>query len=117
ETVKAYAVKATWADSAVGTAAYTITGTVATPTFNPVAGTYTSTQSLTISSATAGTTIYYTTDGSTPTTGSTLYSGAFNVAASETVKALAIKATWADSTVGTAAYTITGTVATPTFNP
>ena len=45
----------------------------AMPTFSPVAGTYTSPQLVTISSTTAGAAIYYTTDGSTPTTASFLY--------------------------------------------
>jgi len=47
-----------------------------TPVFNPPAGIYVSTQplSVTISSLTAGATIYYTTNGSTPTTSSPVYS-------------------------------------------
>jgi hypothetical protein len=57
---------------------------VATPTFNPVAGTYTTAQPVAINITTSGATIRYTTDGRTPseTTG-TIYSGAiwqrFNV--------------------------------------
>ena len=41
--------------------------TAATPTFSPVAGTYSSTQSVTISTATGGAVLCYTVDGSTPT--------------------------------------------------
>lgn len=75
------------------------------PTFTPVAGTYTSAQSVEIECATVGATIYYTTDGSTPTSGSTAYTGAIAVDASMTIKAVAIK----DEKVGpiaTAAYVI-----------
>ena len=53
-----------------GTASGTLTinpaGTVATPAFSLAAGTYIGAQSVTISCATSGATIYYTTDGSTP---------------------------------------------------
>ena len=62
-------------------------GTVATPSFSPGAGTYNGAQSVTISSATAGATIYFTTNGSTPTTGSPIYTGPVSVAASQTLKA------------------------------
>lgn len=65
--------------SAVGSAAYTINGAVATPMFSPAAGSYKGTQTLTISCATLGATIYYTTNGTDPTTGSTLYTGPISV--------------------------------------
>ena len=54
------------ADSAVATGVYTIIGTCAAPTFSPAAGTYSSAQTVTISTTTSGATIRYTTDGSTP---------------------------------------------------
>ena len=78
----------------------------ATPAFNPGAGTYSSAQSVTISDSTPGATIYYTTDGSTPTTASAVYSTPINVAASETVNAMATAPGYAQSNVGSATYTI-----------
>ena len=117
-TLKAIAYLAGWTDSAVNSAAYTITGTVAAPTFSPVAGTYASAQSVTISTTTAGASIRYTTDGSTPSsTVGTVYSGPIAVSASTTLKAIAYLAGWTDSAVSSAAYKITGTVAAPTFSP
>jgi hypothetical protein len=81
-------------------------GTVATPSFSPAAGTYTSAQTVTISDATSGASIYYTTNGSTPTTGSTLYTAPITVSATETVKAIAAETGFTNSGVATAAYTI-----------
>ena len=81
----------------------------ATPTFSPAAGTYSATQSVTISDSTSGAVIYYTTDGSTPTTASTKYSGAISVSKTETINALAQASGDTASTVATAAYTISVT--------
>ncbi len=78
---------------------------VATPTFSPAAGTYEEAQSVTISCATAGTTIYYTTDGSTPTSSSPAYSSAVSITGSCTLKAIAKKGS-DYSSVGSAAYVI-----------
>ena len=80
----------------------------ATPTFSPVAGTYTGTQTITLTS-TSGGTIYYTKDGTTPThASSSISSGStISVSASATVKAIASVSDFADSAVGSAAYTIT----------
>ncbi|MEU4247737.1 chitobiase/beta-hexosaminidase C-terminal domain-containing protein [Amycolatopsis sp. NPDC026612] len=106
---------------------YTVGGggttTVAAPTFSPPGGTYASAQTVTISSATAGATIRYTVDGSTPTASSTLYSGPISVPDSRTVNAIALKSGSTTSPVSSASYTI-GTQAgcptqsdTPNFGP
>jgi len=86
-----------------------------TPLFNPIAGTYSSTQTVAITSATAGSTIRYTTDGSDPTTGSNVYSTALSVPVTTTLKAKAWKTGLGDSNVAAAVYTLK--VATPTLSP
>ncbi|HTF62529.1 MAG TPA: chitobiase/beta-hexosaminidase C-terminal domain-containing protein, partial [Edaphobacter sp.] len=78
----------------------------ATPTFSPAGGTYTSTQTLTIKDSTPSASIYYTTNGTTPSTGSTLYSAPSQVATSELVQAVAIAPGFSQSAVGSASYTI-----------
>ena len=78
----------------------------ATPTFSPAGGTYSSTQSVTIKDSTPSASIYYTTNGNTPSTGSTLYSAPVSVSASETIEAIAIAAGFSQSAVGSASYTI-----------
>jgi hypothetical protein len=90
---------------------------VATPTFSPAPGTYTTTQSVAISDATSGAAIYYTTDGTTPTTSSPKYASAISVAASETIKAMAVATGFTNSSVAAGAYTIAPPAATPVFSP
>ena len=82
ETVKALAVKSGYTNSAVGSAKYTLS--VATPTFSPGAGNYNSAQTVTISTTTPMATIYYTTNGKTPTDVSTVYFGPIAVSSNET---------------------------------
>jgi hypothetical protein len=83
-------------------------GTVSAPTFSPVAGTYTSSQSVEISSSTAGASIRYTTDGTTePTrTVGTLYASTITVDSSQTIKAIAYLDSWTDSSIASSAYII-----------
>src|SRR5258705_3018828 len=91
---------------------------VAMPTFSPAAGTYSSPQTVTISDATTGATIFYTTDGSTPTTSSTQYSGPITVNSTTTIEAMATASGMTNSQVASATYTIqTQPVAAPPFSP
>ncbi len=92
---------------------------VATPTFSPGSGTYSSMQSVTINCTTASVTIRYTTDGSNPTSSyGTIYTGPISVSASLTLKALAYRANYSNSYVGSATYVINLPAAgAPVFSP
>jgi hypothetical protein len=82
------------------------TAVVAKPTASPAVGAVPSGTTITLSTATAGATIYYTTNGSTPTTASTRYTSPISITAATTFKAIAVKSGMANSNVLTAAYTI-----------
>lgn len=74
---------------------------------------------VTITCALAGTSIYYTTDGSTPSSSSTLYEGPFEINSDVTIKAIAYKAGYADSNVSAghdASYDSSLAVANPTIS-
>jgi LysM repeat protein len=117
ETLEAIAVKTGYTNSPVATVAYTINQVLPVPTFSVAAGTYTTPQTVTISDATAGTTIYYTTNGTAPTTSSAVYSSAITVSANETLEAIAVELGYTNSAVASAAYTIAPVLPTPTFSP
>jgi hypothetical protein len=72
---------------------------------------------VTITDATAGATIYYTSNGTAPTTSSTRYTGAIPVGTTETIEAMAVATGYTNSAVSAAKYTITPTAAAPTFSP
>ena len=113
ETVEAIATAPGSSLSATAVSPYIIGNpATAAPTFSPGAGNYSSSQAVAISDASAGATIYYTTDGSTPTTNSPVYGISITVSATETVQAIAIANGYAQSGVGVAAYTINGAVGT-----
>jgi len=122
ETLEAICTASGYTDSAVASAAYTISGTTpvaATPTFSVPAGTYSSAQSVKLACSTASSTIYYTTNGSTPTHSSSAYSAAISVASTETIKAVCSASGYTDSAVASATYTINTSppgAATPTFS-
>jgi hypothetical protein len=113
-TVNAIAAASGFANSGVTTSVITINLPVtATPVISPAGGPYLTAQTVTITDATPGATIYYTTNGSTPTTGSTQYTGPIAVSTSQTINAMAAASGDTNSSVATAAYSIG--VATPTL--
>jgi hypothetical protein len=120
ETLKAIAIAdigGTEETSAVGSAAYTInsSGAAPTPTFSPAAGSYSSTQTVTISDTAAGATIYYTltagTKGQTPTVQSKVYTGPISVPVPSVVEAIATASGYAPSAAGSATFSSTASAA------
>ena len=113
-TITAIAIASGMTDSQSASSSYIITlappppATVATPTFTPAPGTYSTTQVVTIACSTAGATIHYTTDGSTPNTSSAIYTSAISVTTTATVKAMAAASGMTDSSVASSTYTIAG---------
>jgi flagellar biosynthesis/type III secretory pathway chaperone len=94
-----------------------VTTAAAIPTYSPVAGTYTSAQSVKITDSTPGATIYFTTNGTTPTTASPIYGGPITVSTSETLQAIAVASGYTTSAVGAASYTISTGSTTPVNDP
>lgn len=87
--------------------AYTVESKPLTPAFSPKGGTYTTAQTVSISDGTAGTVIYYTTDGTTPTMSSTQYMGsAITINSTATLKAIALGPDDVLSAVKTGVYII-----------
>ena len=109
-TIKAMAAAGGFANSVVATGAYVIQPltAAATPTFNPAPSNYTSPQTVHLSDTTTGATIYYTTNGTTPTTSSTVYNDAtpIQVSATTTISAIAAAPGFANSAVATGVYSI-----------
>ena len=114
-TIKAIAIASTTLESAVYTGTFTFIPTVETPTFSPAAMTFaTDTLSVSLSCATAGATIRYTTNGSEPTASSAQYTGAITLNATTTIKAKAFKSNYVDSATASATFTQAARAATPT---
>jgi len=105
-TLKAIASAPNYLQSPVSTAQFTFSNQVPDITFSPQPGTYTSTQSVTLSNADQNAKIYYTTDGSTPSVSSTLYTGPLEVLATETITAIALDPVLQNSNVIAGTYTI-----------
>src|SRR5580704_108928 len=92
----------------------------ATPAFWPLPGSYSQTQAgqtVTLTDATSGATIYYTRDGSTPTTSSTKYSAAITISsATTTIKAIAVAQGYSQSATATGTYMLTPPGSGPTVS-
>jgi Chitobiase/beta-hexosaminidase C-terminal domain len=119
ETIRAIAVASGSTPSAVASAVYTIAYPVTEPRFSIPGGTFSSPQTVAITDSQAGAAIYYTANGQTPTSASTLYTGPIRVGSTEIVKAIATAHGLPNSVVASASYVIqsaAATAATPTFS-
>jgi YVTN family beta-propeller protein len=116
-TLKAIATAPGYSPSAVETGLFTIDLPLASaPVFSLKAGAYASTQWVTLSDSTSGATLYYTSNGSAPTTASTRYSGPITVSLTATIQAIAVAAGHSQSLPTSVLYTITPPAFVPTFS-
>lgn len=106
ETVQAIGAAIMLGTSATASASYIIEPKTATPQFTPGAGTYGTAQAVILTDTTPGAVIHYTTDGSTPTANSAVYTGPVTVSATETLAAMAVAQGRMASAAGWATYTI-----------
>jgi hypothetical protein len=114
-TYKARAYRTDLTPSGVASAVYTSLQ-VATPVFSPSTGPITNGTTISISCATPGASIYYTLDGSTPTTASPTYIGPFSINGGATIRTFAVETNYSNSSVQSINYPLVQ-VATPVFNP
>jgi Chitobiase/beta-hexosaminidase C-terminal domain len=122
-TINAIATVAAGTTSLLATASYTISNNAppappapvppppVAPTFTPGQGTYSGGQKVALSDSTRGTSIYYTTDGTPPTSSSSQYFNPISVSATTTIKAIAV-ANGQSSPPASAVYTITASAGT-----
>jgi hypothetical protein len=80
--------------------------TAVAPTFSVASGTYSSAQTVTISTPTSGSTIYYSTNGNFPSTSSTVYATPITVSGTSTVQAISAASGYTTSALGSASYII-----------
>ncbi len=106
KTIKAIAIGADYAPSAIASATYTIEQPADTPVISPDGGAFSNARTVKITDATTGATIYYTTTGTTPTAASMKYTGTITLSASHTLEAIAIASGHTPSAVASAKFTI-----------
>jgi hypothetical protein len=106
--VEAAAIAPGFSLSPVSSKAYTYNPLpqTAPPFFSLAGGHYTTPQMLTLTDSTAGAVIYYTTNGTIPTTASTLYTAPITISTSETVIAIAAAPAHSNSNPSAKAYVI-----------
>jgi len=126
ETLKVIGGGTGYTDGSVASYAYVITvpTAAATPSCSPVGATYTVSQSVSCTDASAGAVMCYTTNGTTPSTNGvsgcttgTLYSTAISISTTQTLKVIAGGTSYLDSLVATNAYVISPIAATPVCSP
>jgi hypothetical protein len=114
-TLKAVGIASGYSNSTIASAAYSL-AQVATPVFSPASGPITNGTTISITCATAGATLYVTTNGIVPTTNSAVYSGPLVINGGTPVQALGVEKNYLDSLVQNVLYDLLK-VATPTFDP
>jgi len=115
-TINAMASAPNYVQSAVTSATFTFSDQTPAVAFLPAAGSYSTAQKITLSDKNATAKIHYTTNGTTPTASSALYTGPITVGASLTIKAIAIASGLANSDVSAAAYVIQAAGTTINFS-
>jgi hypothetical protein len=83
-----------------------VTPVASAPVFAPLSGSYSAPLTISITASTAGSTIYYTLDGTTPTSSSLVYSSPIVISSSKTIKAFAKASGYTDSPVTSSAYVV-----------
>jgi|HubBroStandDraft_6_1064221.scaffolds.fasta_scaffold04407_5 glucosylceramidase len=81
-----------------------------TPALWPVSGSYSQTQAgqtVTLTDSTPNASIYYTTDGTTPTTSSTQYNNPITITSTTTIQAIATAQGYSQSALATGTYSLT----------
>jgi hypothetical protein len=106
ETVNAVAIANGCSFSPSGSATYVISSATTTPIISLPGGTYSPSQTVTITDATPGATIYYTTNGSTPTASSTPYTGVLTISSNTILQAVAVAPDYSSSGAAVASYVI-----------
>jgi hypothetical protein len=118
EILQAMAVASGYSNSFASGGAYTVTSPAATPAASPSSSsTYTAPFAVTLTDATAGAAIYYTTNATTPTTSSALYTGPFTIRPDTEVQVLAVASGYTNSRVLVANYYAPKAAATPAASP
>lgn len=95
-TVKARATK-NGLTSDIATQTYKTARHLAAPGISASGNEYSTSRTITLTQS-DGADLYYTTDGTAPTTSSTKYSAAFSISSTKTIKVLAVKTDWQNST-------------------
>ena len=116
-TVKAIAVNAAGGVSRLAPQTYTIGAPPVQVTANPKGGVYNTAQSVSLSTTDTTARIYYTTDGSTPTTASSLYAAPIGITTTTTLKFIAVDAAGNQSPVQAEVYTIDTVAPAISANP
>lgn len=108
ETVEAIAIATGHTESQVVSEKYTIEKQATAPVFSPAVGTYTTTETITITDTTPGAVIYYTTNGVAPTAASTKYTAPVAITQTTDFQAIAIATGYVNSAIAKANFTLIG---------